>query len=127
MTNSKRILKVPEDSTLRHQLREASYRLALQLNLLPPTPFEQLEQLATNLVTQLGISEDYIDFTMVLLGNESWRKIVAATPFNRRLLLLPQCLKDNVRCKGVFDALGLNCAACKACPVDDILLSYNFV
>jgi geranylgeranyl diphosphate synthase, type II len=45
---------------------------------------------------------------MVLLGNEIWRETVMATPFNRRLLLLPQCLRNDSQCQGVFDELGLN-------------------
>ncbi len=122
MENSKRILKVPEDSVLRNKLREETHLLVSKMNLLPPVSFNQMEQLAVDLIKKLEISESYTNFTIVLLGNESWRKTIEATPFNRRLLLLPQCLKDNASCKGVFDELGLNCAACKACPIDDILL-----
>lgn len=122
MIKSKRILKVPRELALRKKLREETRLLAARVNLLPPASFKKMEQLAVDLLKKLEISEEYIDFTIVLLGNESWRKTVEATPFNRRLLLLPQCLKDNAACKGVFDELGLNCAACKACPIDDILL-----
>ncbi|WP_346859374.1 polyprenyl synthetase family protein [uncultured Draconibacterium sp.] len=122
MIKSKRILKVPQESFLRNKLRKETRLLAGSAKLLPPVSFEVLEQMADDLLKRLNISEEYIDFTIVLLGNESWRKTVEATPFNRRLLLLPQCLKDNSSCKGVFDELGLNCAGCKACPIDDILL-----
>lgn len=122
MTKSKRILKVPKESFLRNKLRNETRLLAREVNLLPPASFEHMEQLAVDLLNSNNISEEYIDFTIVLLGNESWRLTVEATPFNRRLLLLPQCLKDNSSCKGQFDALGLNCAGCKACPIDDILL-----
>lgn len=122
MNESKRILKVPEESFLRNKLRKEAELLVKELNLLPPAPFDRMEQLAVELLKKNNIPEEYIDFTIVLLGNESWRKTVEATPFNRRLLLLPQCLKDTASCKGQFDALGLNCAGCKACPIDDILL-----
>ncbi len=122
MKRSKRILKVPKESFLRNKLRKEIRLLAANINLLPPASFEQMEQLAIDLLQTLEISEEYIDFTIVLLGNESWRKTVEATPFNRRLLLLPQCLKENTSCKGVFDSLGLNCAGCRACPIDDILV-----
>jgi len=122
MNKSIRILKVPEESVLRNKLRKEAGLLVKELHLLPPAPFDRMEQLAEDLLKKNNIPEEYIDFTIVLLGNESWRKTIEATPFNRRLLLLPQCLKDNTSCKGQFDALGLNCAACKACPIDDILL-----
>jgi len=122
MNKSKRILKVPKESFLRNKIRKETRILVQEVNLLPPAPFEEMEQLAIGLLKKHNISEEFIDFTIVLLGNESWRKTVEATPFNRRLLLLPQCLKDNASCKGQFDALGLNCAGCRACPIDDILL-----
>lgn len=121
MINSKRRLIVPQESDLRNKLRNETRLLCAEANLLPPASFGQMEQLAVELLQKLKIPDEYIDFTIVLLGNESWRKTVEATPFNRRLLLLPQCLKDNANCKGVFDELGLICAACKACPIDDIL------
>ena len=122
MNELKRILKVPEEPFLRNKLRKEAKLLVREQNLLPPAPFDRMEQLAVDLLNKHNIPEEYIDFTVVLLGNESWRKTVEATPFNRRLLLLPQCLKDNASCKGKFDALGLNCAGCAACPIDAILL-----
>lgn len=122
MNKSKRILKVPKESFLRNKLRKETRLWVEEVNLLPPASFAVMEQHAIDLLKKLNISEEFIDFTIVLLGNESWRKTVEATPFNRRLLLLPQCLKDNASCKGKFDELGLNCAGCKACPIDNILL-----
>jgi geranylgeranyl diphosphate synthase type II len=122
MKRSKRILKVPRESFLRNKLRKETRTLVQEVNLFAPASFESMQQLAIDLLKNHNISEEYIDFTIVLLGNESWRKTVEATPFNRRLLLLPQCLKDSASCKGQFDSLGLNCSGCKACPIDDILL-----
>ncbi|MCA1758528.1 MAG: polyprenyl synthetase family protein, partial [Bacteroidales bacterium] len=49
------------------------------------------------------------------------REVVSATPFQRRLLLLPQCLRNNLQCQGVFDEMGLLCAGCKSCQLDNIL------
>lgn len=122
MNKSKRILKVPKESFVRNKLRKETRLLVEEVKLQPPASFERMEQLAIDLLDKLNISEEYIDFTIVLLGNESWRKIVESTPFSRRLLLLPQCLKNNTSCKGEFDELGLICAGCKACPIDDLLL-----
>ncbi|NQU51252.1 MAG: polyprenyl synthetase family protein [Bacteroidetes bacterium] len=123
MNKSKRILKVPQESFLRNRLRKESRILVQSKKLLPPARFETLEKLAVQLLNKLEISKDYIDFAIVLIGNETWRETVKATPINRRLLLLPQCLKNNVTCKGVFDELGLNCAGCKGCLIDDILIA----
>lgn len=121
MNRKKRILKVPKESFLRNKLRKETRQLIETVGLRPPASFEVMEQLAITLLKKLKISEEYVDFTIVLIGNETWRKTVEATPFSRRLLLLPQCLKNTTSCQAEFDELGLICAGCKSCPIDDIL------
>lgn len=122
MDNTTRILKVPQEQTLRKKIRDAARQYFSNMVLQPPIKFEKLEQFASELLKTNNISLEYIDFTIVLLGNESWRKIVNATPMHRRLLLLPQCLKNTISCKATFDKLGLICAGCKGCVIDDILI-----
>ncbi|MCX7934189.1 MAG: DUF116 domain-containing protein, partial [Planctomycetota bacterium] len=41
----------------------------------------------------------------------------AAVPFDRRLLLLPQCLRHAAACRGQYAEGELRCAACGACPL----------
>ncbi len=120
--SSKRLLKVPEELHLRNTLRKEARKLIEKKKLRPPVKFEVLEQNAISLIKNLGVSEKYIDFTIILIGNETWRETVEATPINRRLLLLPQCLKNNSLCQGTFDSMGLNCAGCKGCIIDDVLI-----
>jgi geranylgeranyl diphosphate synthase, type II len=121
MAVKKRILKVPKDKRIRELLRKEVTVFAAENKILPPASFEVLEKHSGILLEKLGVDEAFIDFTIVLLGNETWRKVVRATPFHRRLLLLPQCLRNNLQCKGVFDDLGLVCSGCKGCQIDDIL------
>ncbi len=121
MTAKKRILKVPKDKQIRELLRKQVVLYATEKTILPPASFELLETSSKELLTRLNFDDEFLDFTIVLLGNETWRDVVNATPFNRRLLLLPQCLRNNLKCKGVFDDLGLICAGCKGCQIDDIL------
>jgi geranylgeranyl diphosphate synthase type II len=56
---------------------------------------------------------------MVMLTNEFWRSQVAAIPFNRRLMLLPHCLKNAEGCPADYDEFGLDCKKCGACDVGD--------
>lgn len=121
MAAEKRILKVPKDKKIRELLRKEVVLFATENNILPPAPFELLENQSIKLLKRLGLDEEFLDFTIVLLGNETWREVVNATPFHRRLLLLPQCLRNHLQCKGVFDELGLVCAGCKSCQIDGIL------
>ena len=122
MVKRKRILKVPKDRILREMLRKEVALYVSENKILPPSNMETLENESGKLLDKLKLDNDYLDFTMVLFGNEIWRDVAAATPFHRRLLLLPQCLRNNFQCKGVFDDLGLICAGCKSCQIDHILV-----
>lgn len=121
MAAKKRILKVPKDKQIRELLRKEVAISTAENKILPPASFDVLEKHAKKILNKVCIDEEFIDFTIVMLGNETWRDVVNATPFHRRLLLLPQCLRNNLQCKGVFDELGLVCAGCKGCQIDDIL------
>ena len=117
----RRILQVPGDKKIRELLRREVAVFASENKILPPASFELLEKKSEELLKKLELGEKFLNFTIVLMGNETWRDVVTATPFHRRLLLLPQCLRNNLQCKGVFDELGLICAGCKGCQIDDIL------
>ena len=121
MIKTQRLLKVPQEVKLRNLLRQGANSLVAERNLLPPLSFESLQELAQELLQKLGLDQEYLDFAIVLCGNEIWRNVIAATPFDRRLLLLPQCLKNSTNCQGELDSLGLICAGCKACQIDSVL------
>lgn len=121
MIKTERLLKVPSDIKIRNLLRKEACELVVEKELQPPADFELLENLARELLQRLDLENEYLDFTIVLCGNEIWRKVIAATPFDRRLLLLPQCLKNTQSCKADVDSLGLICAGCKGCGIDDVL------
>ena len=103
------ILVVPEEALTRNR------------GILPPADFMLISQLASEVISRTGTESCFTEFAMVVCGNEIWRPVVAATPFNRRLLLLPQCLKNNSNCNAVIDQLGLICAGCQSCQIDSIL------
>lgn len=121
MKATKQLQKVPRDKKLRELLRNESARVVANSRMLPPSGMEILENIAKQIIERVKVSTEYLHFTMILLGNEIWREVVSATPFQRRLLLLPQCLRNNLQCKGVFDEMGLLCAGCKSCQLDNIL------
>lgn len=121
MIEVKRILKVPPQQGVRNDLRERVRLFVLEHKIVPPLNFGLLEEFATQIHEQAELNGEFIDFSIVLLGNEIWRKYIAAIPFHRRLLLLPQCLRNTKSCQGVFDDLGLICAGCKNCRIDYVL------
>ncbi|MBN2317310.1 MAG: polyprenyl synthetase family protein, partial [Sedimentisphaerales bacterium] len=61
----------------------------------------------------------YRDFTAIILSNSVWRDSVAGIPYDKRLLLLPKCLRNQDKCPGHFDELGLVCEHCGSCVIDE--------
>ncbi|MBW8331376.1 MAG: polyprenyl synthetase family protein [Prolixibacteraceae bacterium] len=114
-------LVVPEQAITRNRLRKAARELVAGRGIVPPGSFVLIQQMADEVIAQTETDESFREFAMVVCGNEIWRSVVAATPYNRRLLLLPQCLKNNSSCHAEIDQLGLICAGCQSCQIDSIL------
>lgn len=106
---------------MRNRLRKAARELVAERGILPPADFLLITELAEEVVRRTGADSRFLEFTMVVCGNEIWRPVVAATPYNRRLLLLPQCLKSTENCQAEIDQLGLICAGCQSCQLDSFL------
>ncbi|MDP2335503.1 MAG: polyprenyl synthetase family protein [Bacteroidota bacterium] len=115
------ILVVPEQALTRNRLRKVARELVAERGILPPASFSLISQLAEEVIGRTDTDSQFTEFAMVVCGNEIWRQVVAATPYNRRLLLLPQCLKNNSSCNAAIDQLGLICAGCQSCQIDSIL------
>ena len=110
---------VPPTSTLREQIRQQCKKLAAVIDKSNPLSKEKLEGHARQILTELNQPEGYVGWTMVLLSSEFWREQVAATPYSRRLLLLPHCLKHAEGCPADYDEFGLDCRQCGACSIAD--------
>ena len=65
--------------------------------------------------------EESVAYTALEIHNEVWRPAFAQVPYERRLLLLPQCLSDSSMCRAEKDDLGLLCKRCGACSIGRIL------
>jgi geranylgeranyl pyrophosphate synthase len=88
--------------------------------LTPPLVLDELRLHAEKIVARAGMPPIYTDYIGVLLNNEVWREQLAAVPFERRLLLLPKCLRVEDRCPAPFDELGLLCKQCGLCTIQDL-------
>src|SRR3984893_3085842 len=97
-----------------------SYVEALGEELTPPLLADELKGHAEAVVTAAGIDPKYRDYTGVLLNNEVWRDQLAAVPYDRRLLLLPKCLRVEDKCPAPFDEFGLLCKQCGLCTIQDL-------
>ena len=98
----------------------ARYVQANRDELTPPLVLDELRSHAEKIVARAGMPALYTDYIGVLLNNEVWRDHLATIPFERRLLLLPKCLRVEDRCPAPFDELGLLCKQCGLCTIQDL-------
>lgn len=115
---------VPQTLFERERLRAAvaGYVAANRSILVPPLVMDELKTHAAQVVSATGIDTVYLDYTGVLLNNEVWREQLATIPFERRLLLLPKCLRVEDKCPAPFDEFGLLCKQCGLCSIQDLQL-----
>ncbi len=114
-------LSVPQTTAYRQQIKNAVENYFAENNFLPPVSYEKLTEFANLLVEKFGWEKEFKAFVMVCCGNAIWRNIVETIPFDRRILLLPECLKNSSSCKAEQDELGLLCSECGACSISGIL------
>ncbi len=110
-------LEVPQDIRLREEIRRKVENFFSERGTLPPVSYDQLAGFADNLAAVNNWDISHKAFIMVCGGNAIWRPVVGSIPFSRRMLLLPQCLKNSKLCKGVEDELGLLCRECGNCNI----------
>jgi geranylgeranyl diphosphate synthase type II len=84
-----------------------------------PLSIEELRAHCKKVLDSAGIDEKYIDFTAVVFNNEVWRPVLAKIQYKKRLLLLPKCFRNTQNCQGTFDEVGLICAHCGRCMIDE--------
>jgi geranylgeranyl diphosphate synthase, type II len=111
--------EVPETLALREEIKAAAERFAQPLDKSRPFSKGDLEAYGRELLAQMNLPEKYLGFAMVLIGNFFWKRQFLAMPFERRMLLLPHCLKHAEGCPADYDEFGLDCERCGACSIAD--------
>lgn len=110
---------VPETLELRERVKAAAEKYAAGLDKSRAFTKNELEKHGRKLLEQMALPEKYLGFAMVLIGNFFWKRQFLATPFERRMLLLPHCLKHAEGCPADYDEFGLDCEKCGACSIAD--------
>jgi len=111
------IKQVPADANVRAAIRRRAEELGPSLDRRRPLAREEIERYSRAILQKLSLPEAFLGFTMVAVSNAFWRSQFESVPFRRRLLLLPNCLRNRSACRGRFDAVGLQCAHCGACVI----------
>ena len=110
---------VPQSKDQREFLLETVRRYVAKEKPVTPLSLAELRVHCDKVLDIAGMDKKYTDFAAVLINNEAWRKTVASVPYERRLLLLPKCIRDHEKCQGQFDDVGLICAHCGNCIIDE--------
>jgi geranylgeranyl diphosphate synthase, type II len=111
---------IPQTPAERSRILHGIRNYVAEHNPVPPMPMDELKIHADRLVQMLGVDPVYRDYIGVLISNEMWREAIAQVPFERRLLLLPKCLRVEAKCPAPFDEFGLLCKQCGLCTIQDL-------
>lgn len=118
MTRGDPTQTVPSDFAVRMRIRDATRQHVRDAGLRPPQTLARLRHRAGACLEALDLAGRGFDhFTMILLNNALWESYFPSIPRERRLLLLPFCLRHQATCPAPRDDLGLVCAGCGACSV----------
>lgn len=112
--------QIPETKELRENLRSLLRVFVSKNPLTPPLLLEDLSANVAKFISENKIDEKYSDWLVVILNNELWRFEFLKIPHARRVLLLPQCLRNSKKCEAGFDEFGLLCKSCGACNITDL-------
>lgn len=110
---------LPQTKIERDHVLSVVRKYVEEAKLVPPMPLDELRTHAEKLVADNSFNPIWIDYIGVLLGNEAWRETLATIPFERRLLLMPKCLRVESKCPAPFDEFGLLCKQCGLCTIQD--------
>ena len=111
---------VPQTVSERLRIRDLVTAYVAEKKPTPPLPVPELRSHAESFVLQHGMSTRYVDYIGVLINNELWKEQLASVPYDRRLLLMPKCLRIEEKCPAPFDEFGLLCKQCGLCTIQDL-------
>ena len=111
---------IPQTGVERNHILQVVRNYVAEFNPVPPMPAEEIKVHADRVLGMLRCDAIYRDYIGVLINNEMWREQIATVPFERRLLLLPKCLRVESKCPAPFDEFGLLCKQCGLCSIQDL-------
>jgi geranylgeranyl pyrophosphate synthase len=111
---------VPPTLRMRRDISERCVKYIEDHNPVPPMPLSELQEYAEVILKEMDIDVAYNKYTAVIMNNLMWRDALATVPYERRLLLVPKCLRVEETCPAPFDEFGLLCKECGQCSLQDM-------
>jgi len=119
MSASEHLKVVPQARIDRERIRQRAAKLVANSDRGRPLLRSWIETHSRNILAELGLPESHLGWTMVAIASAFWREQVENIPPQRRLLLLPHCLRDSAQCQAEYDEHGLACRDCGACRLSE--------
>ena len=111
---------IPDDKQVRVQLKKLTEEYVERVGATPPLTMDELREYTGAVLREAGLDAIYRDYASILISNAAWRDSLAQIPYDRRLLLIPKCLRAEERCPAPFDEFGLLCKECGLCSIQDL-------
>ncbi len=111
---------IPNDRDVRDRLKRCAAEVIEADGVMPPLSLDEMQTLMKKVRELADVDAVYDDYTSVLVSNAAWRETLARTPYDRRLLLVPKCLRAEDICPAPFDEFGLLCKECGLCSLHDL-------
>ncbi len=111
---------IPETPERRRELRGLLNEFLKGYPHIAPVELRHLERLAKQFLLEWGLPENYQDWCMIFINNILWRKTIRRIPRERRLLMLPFCLRHSAKCEADYDEFGLLCKDCGRCRIPEL-------
>lgn len=118
--DNKQIYNVPSSYEERNRLRNRIDAFVSSRLYKPPVSMEELSEIADGILCGQALDPGIKGWIMVEANNCIWRDTVASIPYEKRILLLPQCLRHSGQCEAGIDELGLLCRKCGRCTIPDL-------
>jgi geranylgeranyl pyrophosphate synthase len=111
---------IPQTREDRERLKHVIAQYVARTRPVLPLSLEELRRHADVILAATGIDPKYRDYVAVVFNAEASREALATVPYERRLLLLPKCLRVEDKCPAPFDDFGLLCKQCGLCTIQDL-------
>ena len=111
---------IPQSRAEREKCKQLVEEYVAEVCPVPPLSFDELRNHADEFSNRYHYDVAYRDYIAVLLNSEVWREQLATVPYERRLLLLPKCLRVEDKCPAPFDDFGLLCKRCGLCSIQEL-------
>ena len=111
---------IPDDKAVRVRLKHLTEQHVKRAGAVPPLTLDELTEHTAAVLAEAGLDPIYGDYASILVSNAAWRDSLAQIPYERRLLLIPKCLRVEEKCPAPFDEFGLLCKECGLCSIQDL-------